>query len=379
MGVKRQQGAQAAGKAKRHKLNFFKGLNLPSTSASTKRALGKQDSEPHGGQPAVDSQDSDNVPVTVSCPTLAETEAADVQPLAEPTAVIEVVEPDTDKESHIVMQDRTDGETISDTQIDMDETKAEDMHTGEPEEKPNGTTANIDKTEELPDGFTTPPRAALGTLIAAVDDIDSDPEAIGKYFQKLSGTQERFDKSSADSLEASFDKLKGQFAGLATDAAEPEQDDSNLPPLIAKKKAELDDVVKNHRLDPHSSLAQAFRREHVKDPSWKSDGKLAAENYKVEWAKKQLTTLNFQHTKKESFSRVDTTKGEYKNFSQLVIGQGGICMGGPKNMGPRYGDRASSYKNTYTHIYIYLYISLFRNNNFICYLHSKIQFKQNDK
>ena len=362
MKTKRAQLTQTAEKAKKGKMNFFNRLNLPSTSASTTRALGKQDSEPHGGQPAIDSQDSDNVPMSVCCLTVAQTLAADDQPLAEPTAVIEVVEPDTDKESHIVMQDVLDA--IGDTQIDMDETKAEekpkveDKPTDETkaEEKPMDET----KADDLPDGYTTPPRAELRSLIASVDDIDSDPEACSKYFQNISGTHvsgtQKWDKHSADSLEASFDKLAGQFADLGTDKAEQ----SDVPPPIAKKMAELNKVVKSNTLDPHSSLAQAFRREHAKDPAFTTMGRVAQQNYKVEWAKKNLTALNVQHTKTESFSRVDTTKGTYKNFGQLVVSQGGICMGGPKNMGPQYGDRVTSYKNTYTpiYIYIYLYISL---------------------
>ena len=318
MGVKRGSTttpAQTTGKAKKNKTEFFKSLNLPSTSTSSERALGKQDSEPHGGQPAVDSQESlDNVPVTVSCPTLAETITADEEPLAKRTAINEVVDPDTDKESHMVLQDIDMTAGIPETQIDMPDTKAEDMHTGEPNMKPTDKPA-----EEVPDGFTTPPMAALRSLTEAIDS-ESDPEMISKYFQNMNGTKTRLGVELADSLEANFETLAGKFAGLDTDLDKG----APLDAKSAKKVEALGTVVNNEAWDPKTTYAQAFRREHAKDPMYHTLGRAEQHKFKVDWAKTQLRTLTTEHTKTESFSRIDKTKGNYRNFSQLVVSQGGI-------------------------------------------------------
>ena len=344
MGVKRGQGAQNASHAKRNKADLFKALNLPSTSSSSDdRKLDKQISEPHGGQPAIDSQESlDNAPMTVSCPTKAATEAMDNQPLAEQPAVIAVA--DTDKESHIVLADMIGGDRIPDTQIDPAEPKAEGMHIGEPEEKPNG---DIDNLADMPDGFSTPPANQLRSLMEAVD---SDPEACEKYFQNMRGKEQKIDKSSLDSLETQFERLSDTFATIET---APEQDEHKPP--VTKKQEDLENVVNNGaKWDPKCGMAQAFRREHAKDPHYMSLGRAQAQKYKLEWAAKTLTELKEEHTKTEGFSRVDSTMGTYKNFGQLVVSQGGICMGGPKDMGPKYGVKATRLK-IHTHIYIYIY------------------------
>jgi len=331
MGVKRKQVAQTASQAKKSKADLFKASNLPSTSsASEPRQLDKQDSEPHGGQLATESQDSlDNAPMTISCLTLAETAVADEQPLVKRPAVIEVDEPDTDKESHIVLQEMAASGRIPDTQIDMTETTAGDMHIGEPEETPRDIELAIEKAEDMPDGFTTPPRAQLRELMAAVDGEDGD--ACTKFFEKLAGTQKKIDKDSADSLEANFEDLAGKFAEL-----DPAKLESKVDPKIAKKMEDLEAVVESNKLDAKSSLGIAFRREHKHDPQFHSMGRVEAQKYKLQWAGKRLSTLATEHTKSESFSRVDSTKGVYKNFGQLVMSQGGICMRGPKNMGPQY-------------------------------------------
>ena len=333
MGVKRAGTttcAQPAGKAKKHKAEFFKSLNLPRTSTSPQ--TGYMDSEPHGGQPVADSQDSlDNAPISESCNTLAATTAADDQPLTERKATEEVVDSDTDRESRIVQQgfDMTAYMTcpVPETQIDMPETKAEDMHTSEPIEKPTDKPADIDEpmdkpAEDMPEGFKTPPRAALRCLTDAVDD-ESDPEQITKFFQDMNGTQKRLGKDFQESLEANFETLAGKFSELEPDLEKP-LDAKTLDAKTAKKVAALDTVVNNNSWDHNSSYAQAFRREHGKDPMFNTLGRVEAQRFKLDWAKTQLRTLTTEHTKTESFSRIDTTKGQYKNFSQLVISQGGI-------------------------------------------------------
>ena len=329
MGVKRAGTttvAQTAGKAKKNKVEFFKSRNLPSTSTSSQ--TGYMDSAPHGGQPVGDSQDSDDIaPLTRWAMTLEETTAADNQPLAERRATEEVVDSDTDKESHIVLQDFDMPAGIPETQIDMPETKAEDMHTGEPNEKLTDKPADIAKptdepAEDMPDGFSTPPRTALRSLTEAVDS-ESDPEQISKFFQDMNGTQRRLGKDLADSLEANFETLAGKFSEIDTDLDKH----SHLAPLddkTAKKVAALDTAVNNHSWDCTATYAQAFRREHAKDPMFNTMGRIEAQRFKLDWAKTQLRTLTTEHTKKESFSRVDSTKGNYKNFSQLVVSQGGI-------------------------------------------------------
>ena len=335
MGVKRTgttTAAQTAGKAKKNKVSqFFNRLNLPSTSTSPQ--TGYMDSQPHGGQPVADSQDSlDNVPLTSSCMTLAATTAADDQPLAEhdrvlPKAIEEVVEADSDKESHIVLKDFDMIAGIPETQIDMPETKAEDMHTGEPIEKPENKPADIDKpadepAEDMADGFTTPPRAALKSLTDAIDS-ESDPEQISKFYQDMNGTQQRLGKDLADSLEANFNTLAGKFSDVGPDL-DPDSWKSALDGKTAKKVAGLDSAVNNNAWDCTATYAQAFRREHGKDPMFTTLGRADATRFKLNWAKTQLRTINTEHTKQESFSRVDSTKGHYKNFSQLVVSQGGI-------------------------------------------------------
>ena len=338
MPLKRSTTAPFLGNAKKNKVDFFNTNFASTSSSSTQRTLAKQVSEPHGGQPAIDSQTSeDSLPMSVSCQTLAETVADDEQPLVKLDTAVEVDDPDTDKESAIVLQDMNAGGTNPDTQIDMDETKAEDMHTGEPEKKPTDNAAANDKTEEVPDdtteevpdGFTTPPTNALRALI---DAVDSDPEACGKVFQKMAGTQTKIDQDSAEALETNFEKLADQFAEVSPEQRAPDGQCEGPPnPKIAKKRSELEDIINNKKMDSQSTLAQSFRREHGHDPSFKTMGKVAAQKFKVEWAKKQLTALTTEHTKTESFSRVDRTKGTYKNFSQLVVSQGGICMGGEEH------------------------------------------------
>ena len=321
MGVKRGQVAQTASQAKKSKSDLFKASNLPSTSsASEPRQLDKQDSEPHGGQLATESQDSlDNAPMTISCLTLAETAVADEQPLVKRPAVIEVDEPDTDKESHIVLQEMAASGRIPDTQIDMTETTAGDMHIGEPEETPRDIELAIEKAEDMPDGFATPPTSQLRSLMEAVD---SDPEACEKYFKNMRGTEEKIDKGALDSLETQFEKLSDTFATIET---APEQDEQQ-PPMTQKQK-DLENLVNNGaKWDPKCGMAQAFRREHAKNPHYASMGRADAEKYKLEWAAKTLTELREEHTKTEGFSRVDSTKGTYKNFSQLVMSQGGIYI-----------------------------------------------------
>ena len=264
--------------------------------------------------------------------TLAATTAADDQPLAEhdrvlPKAIEEVVEADSDKESHIVLKDFDMIAGIPETQIDMPETKAEDMHTGEPIEKPENKPADIDKpadepAEDMADGFTTPPRAALKSLTDAIDS-ESDPEQISKFYQDMNGTQQRLGKDLADSLEANFNTLAGKFSDVGPDL-DPDSWKSALDGKTAKKVASLDSAVKNNDWDCTATYAQAFRREHGKDPMFTTLGRADATRFKLNWAKTQLRTINTEHTKQESFSRVDSTKGHYKNFSQLVVSQGGI-------------------------------------------------------
>ena len=123
-------------------------------------------------------------------------------------------------------------------------------------------------------------------------------------------------------METQFEKLSDTFATIET---APEQDEQQ--PSMTKKQEDLENVVNNGaKWDPKCGMAQAFRREHAKNPHYASLGRADAEKYKLEWAAKTLTELREEHTKTEGFSRVDSTKGTYKNFSQLVMSQGGIYI-----------------------------------------------------
>ena len=88
----------------------------------------------------------------------------------------------------------------------------------------------------------------------------------------------------------------------------------------------LKEAIDTGRVDPRSALGQRFTTEHQKgteagDAYRKLDRKQAAEK-RLEWAKKQFDNSTQGKSFRQTWRHVDTTKGTFKPFSKLVVGQG---------------------------------------------------------
>jgi hypothetical protein len=79
-------------------------------------------------------------------------------------------------------------------------------------------------------------------------------------------------------------------------------------------------------VDPRSSLGHKFREEMIATGQWDSVSKLSrsqAAAFRVEWLEKHHREYKRSKTKTTMWKRIDSDKGVYRNFGQLVISQGG--------------------------------------------------------
>ena len=104
-------------------------------------------------------------------------------------------------------------------------------------------------------------------------------------------------------------------------------DEANLQPNERKEYARLQAAAKAGSFDTNSYLGNQFRKflksHPEKDEQYKCKNRAEGAEFRASWLKDSLEKWKEQRRETTSWSRVDTTKGQYMNFARLVKFWGG--------------------------------------------------------
>ena len=92
-----------------------------------------------------------------------------------------------------------------------------------------------------------------------------------------------------------------------------------------KRLSALETALHRGDLDPETYLAQLFRNDMKENETYQKASQDRQHAIRKEWLKKkQMTDFEVKHQYSKGYRKVDWTKGEYLNFSQLIHAEGGI-------------------------------------------------------
>jgi hypothetical protein len=153
-------------------------------------------------------------------------------------------------------------------------------------------------------------------MLESGQSLDSMEDALG----------EKLTEGNVDKFQA-FLKEAGKKIGTTEDAAN-QLDPSKLSPHEKKEHARLSEAVEAGAFDTKSYLGNQFRdflkqNKDQMDKFKSLSGRAEQAEFRAEWARKQLSKFVEQRTYSRSWTRIDRTRGNYRNFARLVVDFGG--------------------------------------------------------